>query len=61
MFRALGVDPAGAEVGDEAGAALGPSRRQRSEDLSGSGAFWSFIAAGNFDAIAAGRVNSASV
>jgi hypothetical protein len=48
VFNALGVDPAGAEGGDEAGAALGPSHRQRSEDLSNSGAFWSFIAAGNF-------------
>ena len=36
------------EGGDEAGGALGASRRQRSEDLPGSGAFWSFIAAGDF-------------
>ena len=33
---------------DEAGGALGASSRQRSEDLPGSGAFWSFIAAGDF-------------
>ena len=36
------------ESGDEACGALGASSRQRSEDLPGSGAFWSFIAAGDF-------------
>jgi hypothetical protein len=36
------------EGGDEAGSALGASSRQRSEDLPGSGAFWSFVAAGDF-------------
>jgi hypothetical protein len=37
----------GGESGDEAGVALDECSRQRSEDLSGSGPLWSFIAAGN--------------
>ena len=36
------------EGGDEAGGALGTSSRQRSEDLPGLGAFWGFVAAGDF-------------
>jgi len=36
------------EGGDEAGGALGASSCQRSEDLPGSGAFRSFVAAGYF-------------
>ena len=36
------------EGGDEADGALGASSRQRGEDLPGSGAFWSFLGAGDF-------------
>ena len=36
------------EGGDEAGGALSTSNRQRSEDLPGLGAFWGFVAAGDF-------------
>jgi hypothetical protein len=36
------------DLGYETGGALGASSRQRSEDLPGSGTFWSFIAAGDF-------------
>ena len=36
------------EGGNEAGGALGASSCQRSEDFPGSGAFWSFVAAGDF-------------